>query len=150
MAASGQPPLIIAGSGTGKTTTLAHRFASLVRDRHVPPDRCLAITFTRKAAGQLGERLAGLLGEPGQRITAVTFHRLALDILREQYRTLGFTAPPRVTEGEEAHDGAAAEPGSRAGEPAGGDVPEALECGDIDRLIPLALEALRDPDVAAV
>src|SRR5262249_32054738 len=57
------PLMIIAGPGSGKTRTLTHRIAHLVAERGVPAAQCLAITFTRRAAAELRERLAALLGD---------------------------------------------------------------------------------------
>ncbi|HEX3647205.1 MAG TPA: UvrD-helicase domain-containing protein, partial [Pseudonocardiaceae bacterium] len=83
------PLLIVAGPGTGKTRTLTHRLAAIVREHGVPAANCLAITFTRRAAEEMRERLAGLLGaaEP----TVATFHRLGLDLLREWPKDAGLT-----------------------------------------------------------
>ncbi len=55
------PLLIVAGPGSGKTRTLTHRMAHLIAERGVPPSACLAITFTRRAAAEMRERLAALL-----------------------------------------------------------------------------------------
>jgi len=77
------PLLIIAGPGTGKTRTLTHRIAHLVLDHGVAPEACLAITFTRRAAEELRERLGALLGEAGARVPALTFHALGLSLLQE-------------------------------------------------------------------
>ncbi|HEX2573045.1 MAG TPA: UvrD-helicase domain-containing protein [Polyangia bacterium] len=77
------PLLIVAGPGTGKTRTLTYRIAHLVRDHGIPPEACLTITFTRRAAGELRERLVHLLGREGQNVPALTFHALGLQILRE-------------------------------------------------------------------
>ncbi|WP_275936223.1 UvrD-helicase domain-containing protein, partial [Sorangium cellulosum] len=65
--------LLLAGPGTGKTRTLTHRIAHLVVDLGVPPEQCLAITFTRRAADEMRERLVALLGEAGGRVPAMTF-----------------------------------------------------------------------------
>jgi DNA helicase-2/ATP-dependent DNA helicase PcrA len=54
------PLLIVAGPGTGKTRTLTHRIAHLIADHGIAPEACLAITFTRRAAGEMRERLASL------------------------------------------------------------------------------------------
>ena len=96
------PLLIIAGPGTGKTRTLTHRIAHLITARGVPPQRCLAITFTRRAAEEMRERLAGLLGEQSgpsgpasdsaDAVTVSTFHALGVRILREQHDRVGRTA----------------------------------------------------------
>ena len=55
------PLLVVAGPGTGKTRTLTHRLAHLVVERGMPAERCLAITFTRRATAELQERLDELL-----------------------------------------------------------------------------------------
>ncbi|XXX81838.1 UvrD-helicase domain-containing protein [Sorangium sp. So ce134] len=87
--------LLLAGPGTGKTRTLTHRIAHLVLDLGVPPEQCLAITFTRRAADEMRERLGALLGEAGGRVPAMTFHALGLSLLRERAQGAG-GAPPRI------------------------------------------------------
>ena len=57
------PLLIVAGPGTGKTRTLTHRLAYLIAELGAAPERCLAVTFSRRAAAELEERLAALLPE---------------------------------------------------------------------------------------
>ncbi len=86
------PLMIIAGPGTGKTRTLAYRIARQIRSRAAAPEACLALTFTRRAAGELRERLAALLPGPAGRVTVTTFHGLGLAILREQHERAGL--PP--------------------------------------------------------
>lgn len=80
------PLLILAGAGSGKTKTLTHRIAYLVSERGVSPYNILAVTFTNKAAGEMRERLAGLLGQnPADRGFMPwmgTFHSIAVRILR--------------------------------------------------------------------
>jgi DNA helicase II / ATP-dependent DNA helicase PcrA len=85
------PLLIIAGPGTGKTRTLVHRLAYLVTARGVPPERCLAITFTRRAAEEMEERLGALLPEQAVRLTIGTFHALGARILRQQHERAGLS-----------------------------------------------------------
>ncbi|HEX5495717.1 MAG TPA: UvrD-helicase domain-containing protein [Mycobacteriales bacterium] len=92
------PLLIVAGPGTGKTRTLTHRIAHLVADRGVPPERCLAITFTRRAADELRDRLDALAPGHSDRITVATFHGLGLAILREVGELAGLTADFRVAD----------------------------------------------------
>jgi ATP-dependent DNA helicase UvrD/PcrA len=92
------PLLIVAGPGTGKTRTLTHRIAHLVADRGVAPERCLAITFTRRAAEELEQRLRRLLGERADGATVATFHRLGLAIVDEQRVGLGLGADVRVAD----------------------------------------------------
>jgi len=77
------PLLILAGPGTGKTRTLTRRIAVLVAERGVPPEACLALTFTRRAAVEMRERLAALLPARAGRLMITTFHGLGLTILRE-------------------------------------------------------------------
>src|SRR5581483_11257972 len=91
------PLLIIAGPGTGKTRTLTHRLAHLIVNNGVAPENCLAITFTRRAAGEMRERLAQLLPDGrGAPVWVTTFHSLGLTILREQENRLGLGAALRV------------------------------------------------------
>jgi len=85
------PLLIIAGPGTGKTRTLTHRIAHLVTGRGVPPEQCLAITFTRRAAEEMRERLTALVPDQAPRVTVATFHSLGLQILREQHERAGLS-----------------------------------------------------------
>ncbi len=95
------PLLIVAGPGTGKTRTLTHRIADLVTARGVRPETCLAITFTRRAADEMRERLRALLPDRADRITVTTFHSLGLRILREQYERAGLPADFQVEDGGE-------------------------------------------------
>lgn len=92
--APGGPLLIVAGPGTGKTRTLTHRIAYLCAEMHVFPEQCLAITFTRRAAEELRERLKALLGPVAGDVTVSTFHALALSVLREQDRSLVIAETP--------------------------------------------------------
>ena len=80
------PLLIIAGPGSGKTRTLTYRIAHQITDRGMAAGNFLAITFTRRAAQEVQDRLAGLC--PGQP-TVTTFHGLGLRILREHHEAAG-------------------------------------------------------------
>ncbi|HZF09905.1 MAG TPA: UvrD-helicase domain-containing protein, partial [Thermoanaerobaculia bacterium] len=82
--------------GTGKTRTLTHRLAHLVAERGVAPERCLAVTFSRRAAAELEERLAALVPEAAGRLIVATFHGLGLRILTEQAAEAGLAAGFRV------------------------------------------------------
>ena len=85
-----RPLIIAAGPGTGKTRTLTVRIAHIVRTLGAQPESILAITFTNKAAGEMGERLAGLLGSGmAQRLTIKTFHAFGAHLLRRYGESLG-------------------------------------------------------------
>ena len=76
------PLLVIAGAGSGKTRALTHRIAYLIQECGVSPWNVLAVTFTNKAAGELKDRIAKILG--GGNLPAVgTFHSICVRILRE-------------------------------------------------------------------
>lgn len=92
------PLLIVAGPGTGKTRTLTHRLAYLIREQGVAPEACLAVTFTNRAAHEMRERLARLLPEAADRITVATFHGLGYQILAEQPEAFDFAAAPTVVD----------------------------------------------------
>ncbi|MBF0178565.1 MAG: UvrD-helicase domain-containing protein [Magnetococcales bacterium] len=81
---AGGPLLILAGPGSGKTRTLTHRLARVIGDGAVP-EACLAVTFTRRAAQEMRERLASLLGEAvAGRVPVMTFHALGWMLVRER------------------------------------------------------------------
>jgi DNA helicase II / ATP-dependent DNA helicase PcrA len=86
------PLMIIAGPGTGKTRTLTHRIAATVAQRGAAAQSCLAITFTRRAAEEMRQRLAALIPRQALRPTVTTFHGLGLMILREQHARAGLPA----------------------------------------------------------
>lgn len=84
------PLVIVAGPGTGKTRTLTVRIAWLIEALGVAPEAILAVTFTNKAAGEMRERLAGLLGEAmAGRVTIQTFHAFGASLLRQHGQQLG-------------------------------------------------------------
>jgi DNA helicase-2/ATP-dependent DNA helicase PcrA len=90
------PLLIIAGPGSGKTRTLTYRIAHLVAERGAAAQNCLAITFTRRAAAEMTERLARLLPGDADRPAVHTFHSLGLAILREHAGAAGLEPGFRV------------------------------------------------------
>lgn len=84
------PLLVIAGAGSGKTRVLTYRIAYLLAQRRVPPYRILAVTFTNKAAKEMKERVARLVGFIGEQIWVSTFHSLCVQILRREAEYIGF------------------------------------------------------------
>ncbi|MCG8448017.1 MAG: UvrD-helicase domain-containing protein, partial [Pirellulales bacterium] len=89
------PLLVLAGAGTGKTRVVTYRIARLIRHGTLP-DRILAVTFTRKAAGEMQERVGNLLSGKGKkskkRPQISTFHALCVKILRRHIEQLGYPA----------------------------------------------------------
>jgi DNA helicase-2/ATP-dependent DNA helicase PcrA len=83
------PLLIVAGAGSGKTRVLTHRIAYLIATRRVSPFGLLAITFTNKAAGEMKERVATLVGDVAHRMWVSTFHSACARILRREAARLG-------------------------------------------------------------
>ncbi|MEU9252789.1 DNA helicase PcrA [Streptomyces sp. NPDC048270] len=89
---AGSPLLIVAGAGSGKTRVLTHRIGHLLSARNVHPGQILAITFTNKAAGEMKERVEGLVGPRANAMWVSTFHSACVRILRRESKRLGFTS----------------------------------------------------------
>ncbi len=85
------PLLIIAGAGSCKTRVLTYRIANLLYQKKAHPNQILALTFTNKAAREMQERIAGLIGDRANRLWMGTFHSIFSRILRIEAEHLGFT-----------------------------------------------------------
>ncbi len=83
------PLLILAGAGSGKTGTMTHRIAYMVKDAGISPWSILAVTFTNKAALEMRDRVEALIG-PIKGMWIQTFHSAALRILRSEAKSIGF------------------------------------------------------------
>ena len=84
------PCLVIAGAGSGKTKVLTHKIAYLIEEKSAKPWDILAITFTNKAANEMKERIANLIGDQAKDIWMGTFHSICVRILRRFIDRIGF------------------------------------------------------------
>src|SRR3954468_16613241 len=85
------PLLILAGAGSGKTRVITSRIAYLVGDGHAQPHEILAVTFTKKAAEEMRQRLETLLGEDCSKMWVSTFHSLCARLLRREAPAIGLS-----------------------------------------------------------
>lgn len=85
------PLLIMAGAGSGKTRVLTHRIAYLIDEKEVAPRNVLAITFTNKAAREMKDRVAKLVGPESHYMWVSTFHSMCVRILRRDIERIGYS-----------------------------------------------------------
>ncbi|GAA1780706.1 ATP-dependent DNA helicase [Actinomadura chokoriensis] len=97
---AGGPLLVLAGPGTGKTTTIVEAVVDRIENRGVDPERVLVLTFSRKAAGELRERITGRLHRTTRTPLALTFHSYAYALIRRD-AVLNEEPAPRLLSGPE-------------------------------------------------
>ncbi len=83
------PVLVLSGAGTGKTRVLTSRLAHILSGRHAQPWQILAVTFTNRAAREMRERVANLIGPVAEGVWLGTFHALCVRILRRHAEAVG-------------------------------------------------------------
>jgi superfamily I DNA/RNA helicase/RecB family exonuclease len=97
---AGGPLLVLAGPGTGKTTAIAEAVVHRISDRGIDPARVLVLTFSRKAAEELRERITMRLGRTTRQPLALTFHSYAYALVRREFVLAG-DEPPTLLSGPE-------------------------------------------------
>ncbi len=84
------PHMIVAGAGSGKTRVLTYKIAYVLAEKKYEPEQILALTFTNKAANEMKERIAQLVGKKAEKIWMGTFHSIFARILRAESEKLGY------------------------------------------------------------
>lgn len=95
------PLLILAGAGSGKTRVLTYRMANLIENYAVAPYEILAITFTNKAAKEMKERVANLIGQRANDMWISTFHAACCKILRREIDKIGYNKNFTIYDGDD-------------------------------------------------
>lgn len=93
--------LIVAGPGSGKTTVLTRRIAYMISEKNILPENCLAITFTKKAAQEMRDRLRLLLNQKYDLINIHTFHSLCFSILKKNANKVSLNGDFKVISPQE-------------------------------------------------
>lgn len=93
------PLMIIAGAGTGKTTTLLHRICYLIEKYKIPPKNILTITYTERAADELKTRIVSIIGDSAKAITTSTFHAFCYNVVK-QHQISGNSIPTLMEDGD--------------------------------------------------
>ncbi|RDI33562.1 DNA helicase PcrA [Lentzea flaviverrucosa] len=89
---AGSPLLVVAGAGSGKTRVLTRRIAYLLAARDVHPGEIMAITFTNKAAAEMKERVADMVGARARSMWVSTFHSMCVRVMRRDAKVLGMSS----------------------------------------------------------
>ncbi|MCR3746335.1 DNA helicase PcrA [Lentzea californiensis] len=89
---AGSPLLVVAGAGSGKTRVLTRRIAYLLAARDVHPGEIMAITFTNKAAAEMKERVADIVGARARSMWVSTFHSMCVRVMRRDAKVLGMSS----------------------------------------------------------
>ena len=84
------PFLILAGAGTGKTTTITGKIACMIKVQGVKPEKILALTFSREAARNMEKKIYGLLGQ-GTNVKVSTFHAFCAELIRDNSEKCGIS-----------------------------------------------------------
>ena len=100
VAHAGGPLLVLAGPGTGKTTAIVEAVAQRITERRIDPERVLVLTFSRKAAQELRERITTRLRRTTRQPLALTFHSYAYALVRREFVLAG-DVPPTLLSGPE-------------------------------------------------
>ena len=95
--------MILAGAGTGKTTTIVARIARLINENSAKPESILALTYTVKAAENLKRSLSRKIGSDGKKIQASNYHSFAQNLHGEFYKELGYESQPEVITNSEIY-----------------------------------------------
>ncbi|RYZ93995.1 MAG: ATP-dependent DNA helicase Rep, partial [Moraxellaceae bacterium] len=97
------PCLVLAGAGSGKTSVITRKIAYLIEDCGMSARHIAAVTFTNKAAREMKERVSKLIKrKDAQGLTVSTFHNLGLNIIRREYKTLGYKPGFSILDSEDA------------------------------------------------
>ena len=96
------PLMIIAGAGTGKTTTIVGRIANLIKVHNIDPKSILAMTYTVRAAEHLKSEISNVVGPDYDSINALNFHSFALNQIQSFYEFLGYKKSPSLIESNES------------------------------------------------